>query len=68
MADLNGYIAHYPNIRLEIRAETIYLAVVAAREEIRKRLGRRKPNFGLLSVTLAERGGKQVTHDPAILP
>lgn len=64
----NGYIAHYNGMRIEIRAETLYQAVCAARDEVRRRLGKRKPNFDLLAVALAEKGDEPVTHDPSILP
>jgi hypothetical protein len=56
-----GYIAFYNGKKLEIRdAKSLYDATVKARERLKV------PNskLGLLSVELAEKGGKPVVHTP----
>jgi len=54
----NGYIARYKNKRVEVMADTQYEAQQVAAKHFRAR----KPYE--VSVMLAEKGGKQVTHMP----
>jgi len=57
---MNGYIAIYNSKRVEIMADSLYGAKVQAISELRVP----KSKQGLLSVTLAEKNGEQVTHLP----
>lgn len=56
----NGYIAFFGSKRAEIYASSLY----AAKQKAIKELKVPKSKQGLLSVTLAEKGGKQVVHVP----
>ena len=57
---LNGYVCLFAGKRFECRAETSYQAQQKAIEHFKPAKSRRH----LVSVVLAEKNGKQVTHAP----
>lgn len=61
---MNGYICFYKNIRIEVYAKTLY----EAQCEAAKRLKVKDKDRYKISVYLAEKNGKTVTHSGAELP
>ena len=57
---MNGYIAILHGKQIEIYADTMWEATQKAREEFKPK----KKDKYLISVTLCELDGKQVTHKP----
>ncbi len=55
---MNGYIAFYKGKQVEVTADTSYEAQTKAA----KQLGVKPKNQYQVTVMLAEKGGKQVTH------
>lgn len=62
---MNGYVCFWEKQRVEVQAKTSYEAQVAAQKEFQKKT-RKKVKGSDISVTLAENGGKQVTHNPVM--
>ena len=63
---MNGYIAFYNGSRIEVYADASYQAQQQALQEFKK-AGVRIPKSKqyMVSVVLAERDGKQITHSTA---
>jgi hypothetical protein len=60
MSDLCGYVAFYQNKRHELYAESLYAAKLKAIEHFKPP----KSKQHMVSVILAEKNGKEVTHNP----
>lgn len=58
---MNGYIAFYRGKRIEVQADTSYAAQQLAAAQFQARKTHE------VTVVLAEKGGQQVVHNPAIL-
>lgn len=59
---LNGYVCFYNGARHETYASSLYEAKCNAVSHFQAQAGRRKIKEHMVSVTLAEKAGKQVTH------
>lgn len=57
---MNGYIAFYDGLLIEIHAKSLYEAKVEAIKQLKVP----KSKQGLLAVVLAEKDGEQVVHTP----
>lgn len=58
---MNGYVCFYKSQRIEVYADSSYAAQVKAANLLKVPLTKR----WMVSVTLAEKDGKQVVHTPS---
>ena len=59
---LNGYICFWKGQKVEVYADTTYNARNVAHNLFKEKAGRKKVNSYDITVMLAEKDGKQVTH------
>lgn len=60
---MNGYICFWKNLKVEIEADSSYQAQQKSIPLLQKKAGRKKVKSYDVEVVLAEKNGKQVTHN-----